>query len=838
MCLCPDDSIASMCYTNCSDTYCENNGTCSTDMDGKLMCNCMDGYSGKRCEVNNTNIVSCSATVCMDLLTDNCTQVPGGSVMCHCRNGITGTYCERWNCLENVHSCSNGVCYTNDLRTDTSSCSCMAGYNGTKCEENINDCVGSVCQNNGTCVDGIVSYNCSCPTLYTGTYCEQANCEARNCSSRSANGMCDVQCMNEECNYDGLECSLGINPWSSCSVVPTTGRGIHCSVLFMDGVCDQECNTYGCLYDGFDCVNNGSAPADCFNGSHCYQSIGNGACNAECNNLECAYDGQDCLSNVTPSTETLIVTFTPTNATYGRLAEARLVAYQVSRKLRSRVFIRQNNGTDLMVYRVANSTTADIRAYFDILQPTDCTVTGQCVTDVQTAAKMIGAVVWMHLLWPSDTQQTLFRSVITCSEGYHYVNGTCSTACNAGCQSVCGMEGGTCVDCMDGYVGTSCETQCNPNCAGTCNSTQCIGGCNDGYMGNNCDQACSTGTYGADCNMTCAECANNNCNNVNGMCAQGCKNPGLTGTHCTDNCASGTYGMNCSMTCPNCLNTKCDRVTGYCIGACPMDKWGNMCDQDCTTTDCTMNCGSCTTPVTTTTAPTGASENTDKGVIAAIIIIVILIVIALIIAYMLWRRSQAGVYDLDEKKGDELPLNAAHVESGNAGEEQETPMIAMTSGHGANGVDVVSETQIQTSEKVSETKPLMEDETKPEPESERKEPEGRENSAEPDDAEEQARESREMKTASQYLPPTEKEGGPGGVYVGPKGPTLEDVEAEEVPDDQQSEDANFPVAPAELVSPPPAQQDSGTDPTTPPSPQPPPESDNPPTPPASPPPML
>ncbi|XP_033738300.1 neurogenic locus notch homolog protein 1-like isoform X2 [Pecten maximus] len=812
-CLCPGDYIGPMCYDSCAETYCQNNGNCSTDMDGKLVCSCMDGFSGSRCEINNTNIISCTGTSCSTIGTANCTQESGGP-MCHCASDITGTYCERRNCLNTgLFNCSsNGVCNFNGNSVDSSTCSCMAGYNGSSCTQNIDDCVGVTCENGGTCVDGIVSFNCSCPALYTGTYCEKADCVARNCPSLSGNGFCDTDCRYEECGYDGLDCSLGVDPWVSCNVVPTS-RGRHCSVLFMDGVCDQDCNTYDCLYDGFDCSSNGTTLSDCFNSSHCYESIGNGVCAAECDNLACAYGGHDCANTATQNTDTLILTFTPMNDTYGRLAEARFMGYQLSRKLKTRVYIRQNNGTEKMVYRVANSNTADIRAYFDIQQPSDCTMPNSCVTDVQTAEKMIGALMWMYSPTPGAASLS-FRNITTCQEGYQFINGSCGTLCNVGCKSVCAMETGSCVDCNDGYVGNTCDVQCSPNCAGTCNSTQCIGGCKVGYVGDNCDQACSTGKYGADCNMTCADCANDDCDNMNGVCAQGCKNAGRMGTYCTENCASGTYGRNCAMTCSsNCLNQMCNRESGYCTGPCPTDKWGNTCDQDCSQTTCTTNCGACTTTTTTTATTPSPADNSEKAVIAGIIIVVILIVVALIIAYVLWRRSQAGVYDLDEKKGDEMPLNADHIESGT----------------GPHEVAVVSETTLQTSH-VSETKPLIEDGMKPEPDSERKEPEDRENSAEQDDPDEPMRESREMKTASKYLPPTEKEGGPGGVYVGPKGPTLDDVEVDQESSDVQqvSDDANFPVTPEELVAPPPVQQDTEADLPTPPSP--PPQTDTPPSP--------
>lgn len=41
---------------------------------------------------------------------------------------------------------------------------------GNFCEMNINDCINSPCENNGTCIDGVKDYSCKCYTGYTGNY--------------------------------------------------------------------------------------------------------------------------------------------------------------------------------------------------------------------------------------------------------------------------------------------------------------------------------------------------------------------------------------------------------------------------------------------------------------------------------------------------------------------------------------------------------------------------------------------------------------------------------------------------------------------------------------------
>ena len=36
----------------------------------------------------------------------------------------------------------------------------------------INDCVGPMCDNNGTCTDGKMSFTCTCSYPYSGQHCQ------------------------------------------------------------------------------------------------------------------------------------------------------------------------------------------------------------------------------------------------------------------------------------------------------------------------------------------------------------------------------------------------------------------------------------------------------------------------------------------------------------------------------------------------------------------------------------------------------------------------------------------------------------------------------------------
>ena len=70
--------------------------------------------------------------------------------------------------------CENGAACTKlrDERTDSDdfSCTCASGFTGTRCEENIDDCVSVVCPTYQVCFDGINNYTCSCPPGYKVKY--------------------------------------------------------------------------------------------------------------------------------------------------------------------------------------------------------------------------------------------------------------------------------------------------------------------------------------------------------------------------------------------------------------------------------------------------------------------------------------------------------------------------------------------------------------------------------------------------------------------------------------------------------------------------------------------
>ncbi len=128
----------------CTATPCLNGGICVA-REGNRICECPDGFSGERCEINN----------------DECSPNP-------CLNG--------------------GDCF--DF-VDAFTCECQSGFTGPVCEINTDDCDLDPCLHGGTCVDGVDEFSCQCTEFWTGPTCSEDACVPRDlyawsCSSNAS----------------------------------------------------------------------------------------------------------------------------------------------------------------------------------------------------------------------------------------------------------------------------------------------------------------------------------------------------------------------------------------------------------------------------------------------------------------------------------------------------------------------------------------------------------------------------------------------------------------------------------------------------------------------------
>ena len=67
-----------------------------------------------------------------------------------------------------AHDCVNGATCMDIW--NSYSCQCVLGFNGTLCENNIDDCVQHACENQAICEDAVNNYTCSCLPGFTGLW--------------------------------------------------------------------------------------------------------------------------------------------------------------------------------------------------------------------------------------------------------------------------------------------------------------------------------------------------------------------------------------------------------------------------------------------------------------------------------------------------------------------------------------------------------------------------------------------------------------------------------------------------------------------------------------------
>jgi hypothetical protein len=130
-------------------------------------------------------ICSPTAAACLPKATDECRSadisVPTDSSRRNCEHAAAG----RGGCTYTPPPCefSDGSCAStagsvNASSTDTCvevgvyDCICDDGWAGEVCDENVDECDSSPCQNGGSCTDAIDEYECSCALGWEGAECE------------------------------------------------------------------------------------------------------------------------------------------------------------------------------------------------------------------------------------------------------------------------------------------------------------------------------------------------------------------------------------------------------------------------------------------------------------------------------------------------------------------------------------------------------------------------------------------------------------------------------------------------------------------------------------------
>lgn len=114
-----------------------------------------------------------------------------GTYVCSCPAGYKGT-----DCMQDIDEChdSGSPCEHGGTCVNTPGsyrCDCAIGFAGARCEVNINECDSNPCQNEGTCLDERGSYRCVCMPGKCFDF-------FLSCSNQYSNGKKDIEMKQEK----------------------------------------------------------------------------------------------------------------------------------------------------------------------------------------------------------------------------------------------------------------------------------------------------------------------------------------------------------------------------------------------------------------------------------------------------------------------------------------------------------------------------------------------------------------------------------------------------------------------------------------------------------------
>lgn len=238
-CICESNRAGVFCELEdvnpCNPNPCKNGGKCLTLKYLDYKCDCIDGASGKNCEITDPcfkNPCEWPGSTCIrkQLIIGmtvsykyDCICPEADSHKRVCQNSAIGA-CKNHKCKNNGHCalCPDATgnldsCSQHDI-IQGYRCICPFGHNGIYCEKEGNVCDYNLCQKNSTCEvekNNPLNYKCNCKPGYTGKLCRLLTdlCTFKGNSLCGKNGICHqnnntaehfiCKCKN---NYEGIYC--------------------------------------------------------------------------------------------------------------------------------------------------------------------------------------------------------------------------------------------------------------------------------------------------------------------------------------------------------------------------------------------------------------------------------------------------------------------------------------------------------------------------------------------------------------------------------------------------------------------------------------------------------
>ena len=180
-----------------------------------------------------------------------------------CPTGFEGVRCDI-----DIDDCAGAPCHNGGACVDRVAgfdCQCADGYSGRLCSINVDDCAAAPCQNEGHCIDLVNGFECECAAGFEGAVCDIDidDCASAPCQN---NSVCTDLVDSFECEcavgFEGATCAVNID---DCAAVPCQNAG----------ACIDRINGFECVcttgWEGVTCADNidDCADAPCQNGGQC-----------------------------------------------------------------------------------------------------------------------------------------------------------------------------------------------------------------------------------------------------------------------------------------------------------------------------------------------------------------------------------------------------------------------------------------------------------------------------------------------------------------------------------------------------------------------------------------
>lgn len=139
--------------------------------------------------------------------------------------------------------------YGGTCPADDDVCVCAAGYTGSSCQSEIDECLAASC-GSGTCSDLVNGYLCSCPSTHTGANCEvEVTKTSTGCSCFEDPSSFDCAC----CAEDACQCGgIASDTCAICTDTETCAQTVIAKQLADPNAVDEDILTSSgcpCFWD-------------------------------------------------------------------------------------------------------------------------------------------------------------------------------------------------------------------------------------------------------------------------------------------------------------------------------------------------------------------------------------------------------------------------------------------------------------------------------------------------------------------------------------------------------------------------------------------------------------